>query len=247
MKGGVGKSTLSLVTASLLHFDYKKPVLIVDCDDPQFSIVNMRDREAALIENDPDLLVRVGEFYKESEEGQIGIASFSPSSSVEGFDALLNGVSDDGYVIVDFPGRWSEAATAILALKMDYIISPIEPVMHSLLASLSFGEGLECLRTSSQFAGRPNLKGVFFVWNKVRFSVPTHQKVLERFKIEFASRLKGKMFDTAVTDSVNYGKEFAKTPDQDFMLSTLLPPTYECRRQTNVSRFVEEVYSKCIK
>ncbi len=44
-KGGVGKSALSTLLASYLHYICKCKVLVVDCDYPQWSIYNQRSRE----------------------------------------------------------------------------------------------------------------------------------------------------------------------------------------------------------
>ena len=43
-KGGVGKTTFTVLTASCLHYVCGYNVLVVDCDYPQFSINEMRKR-----------------------------------------------------------------------------------------------------------------------------------------------------------------------------------------------------------
>ena len=44
-KGGVGKSTFTVLLASHLHYTLQRDVLVVDCDYPQWSIYNQRSRE----------------------------------------------------------------------------------------------------------------------------------------------------------------------------------------------------------
>src|SRR5690606_33701247 len=44
-KGGVGKSTFTTVTASLLHYQMGYNVAVFDCDYPQHSICQMRERD----------------------------------------------------------------------------------------------------------------------------------------------------------------------------------------------------------
>ena len=44
-KGGVGKSTLTTLIASVLHYRLGYNVLIIDCDFPQHSLTNMRERD----------------------------------------------------------------------------------------------------------------------------------------------------------------------------------------------------------
>ena len=42
-KGGAGKTTLTVLVASYLHYVMDYNVAVVDCDYPQHSIVEMRD------------------------------------------------------------------------------------------------------------------------------------------------------------------------------------------------------------
>ena len=51
-KGGIGKSTFTMLLASHLHYTLGYDVLVVDCDYPQWSIHAQRERELSLIEHD---------------------------------------------------------------------------------------------------------------------------------------------------------------------------------------------------
>ena len=42
-KGGVGKSTLTVLLASYFHYHKAKNVLVVDCDYPQHSMMTLRE------------------------------------------------------------------------------------------------------------------------------------------------------------------------------------------------------------
>lgn len=44
-KGGAGKTTLTVLVASYLHYVMDYNVAVVDCDYPQHSIVEMRERD----------------------------------------------------------------------------------------------------------------------------------------------------------------------------------------------------------
>lgn len=48
-KGGVGKSTFTVVLASYLHYLKNKSVLVVDCDTPQYSLRGIREREKQIV------------------------------------------------------------------------------------------------------------------------------------------------------------------------------------------------------
>lgn len=49
-KGGVGKSTLAEVLASILYYEKDIPLVVVDCDGTQESFFKLRERDRDLIE-----------------------------------------------------------------------------------------------------------------------------------------------------------------------------------------------------
>ena len=49
-KGGAGKTTLTVLVASYLYYVKGLKVLVVDCDYPQFSIEDMRQRDMDLVQ-----------------------------------------------------------------------------------------------------------------------------------------------------------------------------------------------------
>lgn len=50
-KGGVGKSTFTVLLASYLHYLAEYDVLVVDCDYPQWSVHAQRERELEAVEH----------------------------------------------------------------------------------------------------------------------------------------------------------------------------------------------------
>ena len=60
-KGGIGKSTFTVLLADILHYMKGYRVLVADCDYPQKSIFDQRKRELALLDRSTrykSLLVR---------------------------------------------------------------------------------------------------------------------------------------------------------------------------------------------
>ncbi|GHT68214.1 hypothetical protein AGMMS50239_32830 [Bacteroidia bacterium] len=55
-KGGAGKTTLTVLVASYLHYVKGYNVAVVDCDYPQYSVVRMRERDLKMVLED--------DFYK---------------------------------------------------------------------------------------------------------------------------------------------------------------------------------------
>ena len=52
-KGGAGKTTLTVTMASYLYYCMGLKIIVVDCDYPQYSINDMREREKMLLELSP--------------------------------------------------------------------------------------------------------------------------------------------------------------------------------------------------
>ncbi len=62
-KGGIGKSTFTVLMASELHYRMGRNVLVVDCDYPQWSIVRQRERELShLKDNDAEKRTMIRQF-----------------------------------------------------------------------------------------------------------------------------------------------------------------------------------------
>ena len=51
-KGGAGKTTITVLVASYLHYVKGYNVAVIDCDYPQHSILEMRDRDLKLAMED---------------------------------------------------------------------------------------------------------------------------------------------------------------------------------------------------
>lgn len=49
-KGGVGKSTFTILLAGMLHYRLGRRVVVADCDYPQWSILEQRRRELEILD-----------------------------------------------------------------------------------------------------------------------------------------------------------------------------------------------------
>ncbi|CAI9429288.1 hypothetical protein MSHRCOH1_03670 [Candidatus Ornithobacterium hominis] len=48
-KGGVGKTSFTILVASLLHYRMGYNVVVFDCDYPQYSISNLREQDLKIV------------------------------------------------------------------------------------------------------------------------------------------------------------------------------------------------------
>ena len=63
-KGGVGKSTLAEVLASILYYEKGVSLFIVDCDDTQESFFKLRERDKAVIAESPEITEYLKGFFQ---------------------------------------------------------------------------------------------------------------------------------------------------------------------------------------
>lgn len=86
-KGGAGKTTLTVLTASYLHYVKGYNVAVVDCDFPQYSIKDMRERDMTSATGDDHYKAMAYEQFKRladtiSIEGKKNITLVSGKESM---------------------------------------------------------------------------------------------------------------------------------------------------------------------
>ena len=48
-KGGIGKTALTVLVAGYLHYRLGYPLAVIDCDFPQYSLYEMRERDSRAV------------------------------------------------------------------------------------------------------------------------------------------------------------------------------------------------------
>mgnify|MGYP000190623692 FL=1 len=103
-KGGVGKSTFTVLLASYFHYLKGYNVLVVDCDYPQHSISTMRDWEVGIIEKNVHLQNQLVEQFGTSGRKAYSILTSTPEEARETAGRFLekSGLDYD-LVLFDLP------------------------------------------------------------------------------------------------------------------------------------------------
>lgn len=83
-KGGVGKTTFTVLVASYLYYLKGYNVAVVDCDYPQHSISAMRKRDAEQVNGDDYYKLLAFNQFKTGKEGVPGIVQFTGRSDQNG-------------------------------------------------------------------------------------------------------------------------------------------------------------------
>ncbi len=238
-KGGVGKSSLAEVLASILYYEKDISLVVVDCDGTQESFYKLRERDRDLINHSPDignaLHERLARYGKKSYQ----IIRSNVERAISDTDRYLNRVATPPrLVIFDFPGHTATSAMMELSIMMDYIISPIEADPQSLVSSFAYAKTIQELGVG--FA-ESRIEEIYLLWNKVNRNAST--MVIDLFSHN-AQEQGMKIFDTRIYHSVRFSRELAQSGVKGVFRCSYLPPAPTLRPQTGVDEWVAEVLEK---
>ena len=198
-KGGVGKSTLAEILSSMLYYEEGISLFVVDCDLTQDSFFKLREREKGTIGEDPALTAYMQTYFHQLERRSYRIIKARPEEALARAEALAMQYPEEGYqlVVFDFPGHAGTRELLELSLEMDYILSPLEPDIQSMVACLSYAKSIQDLGISMQTA---RIKDIWLLWNKVDRRVRAEGGertifVLEQFTLSEDKQLEVRLYE----------------------------------------------------
>lgn len=218
-KGGVGKTTVNILAASLFHFLGKEKVAVIDCDYPQHSLEGLREKELAQLQATP---------AKAADFQALGIQAY-PIVGCEVQEALEVAKEMDGHfdlVFIDTPGTINVPGLLALWRQLDYVFMPLEADVLSVEATLPFAAAMEVFAK-----GQPGrrLKQYYAFWNK---HVKSEKQEFYRRTEELFAQQNIPFLTTRLEQSVNYKKES--------MRSTMFPLSKEFMR-LGISGLLQEM------
>ena len=164
-KGGIGKSTFTVLLADILHYLEGYRVLVVDCDYPQKSIFDQRKRELALLDRSPhykSLLVR--QFGMTHREIWPVIAS-SPEKALADMDRQLGMLREPvDFVLFDLPGTVGTPGVLRTLSAIDRIFVPMKADRYVMESTLAFAKSVE-----DHLVRKPNVPtaGIHLFWTMI--------------------------------------------------------------------------------
>ncbi len=141
-KGGVGKSTLAEIVSSILYYEQGINLFVVDCDLSQDSFYKLREREKSVIQGSEELSKSMQAFFQHLGKKAYRIYKSSPKEAVKTAQSKIDAISNEKYqlVVFDFPGHAGTTELMELSLQMDYILSPLEADIQSLVSCMAYAK-----------------------------------------------------------------------------------------------------------
>ena len=237
-KGGVGKSTLTVSLASYLHYVMEKNVLIVDCDYPQHSISNLRERDKKQVTASERLQKMMADLYDRTGRKAYPIINSLSDKGRKTTDSYLEANPDSNLdlVFLDLPGSLNSAGIFKTIVNMDYVLMPIIPdrmVMASSLASSS--AVMDFIKDKPEIP----LKDVLHVWNRIDRRVSP--KLFDGFN-RIMDHIEATRLETTLPETHRFDKELSS--DGPFFRCTLFPPSPSLLKGSNLDLLAGELCRK---
>jgi len=232
-KGGVGKSTLNTLLASYLYFVKGRKIGYMDGDFPQYSILELREKEINLIKSDPEYMTA----FKKLGKPAYPIMETSPEKAVEDMQEFIHleeGIQPFDYIFVDLPGNVKDKGYFKTIASLDYLFIPITADELVIDSNLSFGHTIHNTfigKEGQTFDGiTVNLKSMYFLWNMV---VKRERTDLYETTNDIIKEAGMNILSTELESSVKFRKRAFR--------STMFPMNADYINDTQVFPLIEEI------
>ena len=215
-KGGSGKTAITVLVAGYLHYRLGCPLAVIDCDFPQYSLYEMRERDSrAVLEN--EYLKRAA--YEQMR--QPGRAAYPVRKCrVEQAPDTARELAAEGcydLLFFDLPGTVNSAGILRTIAQMDYIFAPVSADKAVLESTLSFLDVLQRMMLGKETS---RLKGPYLFWNQV--DKRETSGLYEKYG-QVVADMRLPMLQTRIPDTKRFRKEADSTGRTVFRSRCWLP------------------------
>lgn len=233
-KGGVGKSTMTALLASVLHYRLGFNVLVMDCDFPQHSLANMRERDLkTIMQNDYHKRAAMKLYQSINKKAYPIISCKAEDALSKALEYVEQSTIEPDMIFFDLPGTANTKGVLTILRTMDFIFSPITADRLVMESTLSFTKAFLGLPETDE---RNKEQKMWMFWNQVDGREKTgiyevYQSVISGLDLSVMS--------SRIMDSKRFRKETDDTPNSVFR-SSLLPAEPLLMKTTRLDMFVEE-------
>lgn len=235
-KGGAGKTTLTALIASYLHYERDYNVAIIDCDFPQLSIYNMRERDLAMaLEDEFYRGMAYEQFTRLEGKKAYPVVRSNTDNAIADAEKIVE-ESEKGFDIIffDLPGTMNNRGLIHTLAHMDYIIAPIAASRVVMESTLDY---LITVRENIVASGKSNIKSMYLLWNLV-----DGREKSELYEVYegVIRELEFPLLKTFLPNSVRFRRE-QNIDHKPLFLSTLFPPDKSLLKGSNIDTLTGEL------
>lgn len=233
-KGGVGKSTFTAIVSSILHYRMGFNVAVFDCDYPQHSLSQMRERDlTAVMQNQVFKKLAHKQFHAINKKAYPVLQCRADEALAQAEAFLKSTPVPVDIVFFDLPGTVNTSGILHTLIGMNFIFSPITADRVVIESTLSFTDVLTHILMKK---GATSISGIRLFWNQVdgREKSPLYawyEKVIADLGLH--------LMKTQITDTKRFRKE-SEAESRTLFRSTLLPPDQQLMKSCNLDQFIEE-------
>lgn len=234
-KGGVGKTTFTSLVASVLHYRLGYNVAVMDCDYPQYSLVQMRERDMKMVmENDVIKKLAHRQFQALGKKAY-PVVQQKPDTVLEAAEQMAaDTVNDLDIIFFDLPGTVNAPGIIKALAGMDYIFTPIVADRVVMESTLVFTQLVtDVLMKQKQVV----IKQIQLFWNQV--DGRERNPLYKRYE-SIIQTLNLKVMNASVAASVRFRKE-NDADNRGIFRSTLFPSDERLLRGCNLDAFIYEL------
>lgn len=234
-KGGIGKSTLTILAASWLRYVRGLNVLVVDCDFPQHSIYQLREREKnAVVENDAYKLLLQRQFEQFQKKAYPIIRS-TPENAENDVQVFLASEPEPyDVVLYDLPGTMNTKGVLYTISLLNYLFIPMRADRLVMQSTLNFAQTVY-----DNFIDNPvtNIKDAFLFWNMEDRRERTNVYTLYE---RMLGTLDMKVYTSRIQMRSKFSRELADT-DGTVYRSTLFRSDRAFVRESGIDGLMDEI------
>ncbi|UVS41436.1 ParA family protein [Bacteroides fragilis] len=236
-KGGAGKSTMTILVASYLHYVKTYNVAVIDCDTPQASICDLREHEIKVInENAYFKSLAYNHFLNLGKKSYPIIRSNAGDALDEAERLMREEAVKPDIIFFDLPGTLKSNDVIKTLSQMDYIFTPISADRLDMESSLQF---VTLFNENLITTGIAKTKGLHLFWTKVDGREKNelygmYESIMEEMNIS--------IMKTRLPDSKRFRKEMLGDRKNIFR-STFFPAEKSQMKGSNIDLLSDEIVS----
>ena len=236
-KGGVGKSTLTAIVASLLQYRYGYNVIVVDVDYPQHSLHRMRQADLEAIKKDLRLESIVNNQISALGRGSYPILLCRADEALAKLDEYDLSTTD--IVLFDMPGTINQPGVIELLSEINYVFIPMVADRIVMCSAIAYAVTIYNYLLPREDCA---INDVHCFWTRVD-GRDKNNPYYDQYGTYIKQQLDGiKLMQTTIPNSLRFNKEMTAS---EVVRSTILPPTPATASALHISTFTRELIQIC--